>query len=43
MRKLLLSPGSAKNHERIVKGGLVASILISIGMCAMLLPAIFNR
>ncbi|WP_268966597.1 hypothetical protein [Paraburkholderia antibiotica] len=43
MKKLLLSLGTEKAYNRALKGGLIISILISVSMCAMLLPGIFNR
>ncbi|SMG24030.1 hypothetical protein [Paraburkholderia susongensis] len=43
MKQFLLSLGSDKNHDRILKGVLVVSILLSITMLAAFLPGIFNR
>ncbi|MBB5412073.1 MULTISPECIES: hypothetical protein [Paraburkholderia] len=43
MKQFILSLEIGKNHDRIMKGVLIFSILISIGMFALFLPAIFNR
>jgi hypothetical protein len=43
MKQFILSLELEKNHDRIVKGACVGMILISIGMFALFLPAIFNR
>ncbi|WP_275691476.1 MULTISPECIES: hypothetical protein [Burkholderiaceae] len=43
MKQFILSLGSDKNHERIVKGGLIVSILISIVMFVAFLPGTFSR
>ncbi|EDZ99102.1 hypothetical protein BH160DRAFT_5601 [Burkholderia sp. H160] len=43
MKQFILSLEIGKNHDRIVKGVLIVSILIGIAMFAMFLPGIFNR
>jgi hypothetical protein len=43
MKQFILSLEIGKNHDRIIKGALIAMILISIGMSALFLPVIFNR
>jgi len=42
MKQFLLSVGSDKNYDRILKGG-ITSILISVTMFTAFLPGIFNR
>ena len=43
MKQFILSLEIGKNHDRIMKGVVIVSTLISIGMLALLLPGIFNK
>jgi hypothetical protein len=43
MKRFILFLESPENHNRILKGAMIVSTLISIGMFAMFLPGIFNK
>ena len=43
MKQFILSLEIGKNHDHIMKGVLIANIVIGICMLALFLPGIFNR